>query len=150
MSPIIVALKALYVALGGALTDTYADIADGIPVSGMVLTSDLVTCLSRLTIGGGGQALYNHNVHVNFEDDNEGPSEIDFNVLTDASAALTYESLYSLLDSRGRCIGAGFTTSGKTLTNISASQNELFVVDNQGSGITVPTTAAITDKVTEI
>lgn len=54
MSPIITALKALYVSLGGSLTDHYSDIADNAPVSAMVLTPDLVKALSKLEIGGGG------------------------------------------------------------------------------------------------
>lgn len=48
------ALKALYVALGGNLTDTYEGIADGISVSDYNLSADVISAISQLEIGGGG------------------------------------------------------------------------------------------------
>lgn len=42
------ALKALYVALGGALTDTYADIAGGAPVSEYSLICDVIFAIAKV------------------------------------------------------------------------------------------------------
>ena len=41
------ALKALYVAFGGALTDTYEDIADGAAVSAYSLTPDVICAIAK-------------------------------------------------------------------------------------------------------
>lgn len=41
------ALKALYVAFGGALTDTYEDIADGAAVSDYSLTPDVICAIAK-------------------------------------------------------------------------------------------------------
>lgn len=46
------ALKALYVALGGALTDTYEDIADGAPVSEYSLICDVISAIAEVAGGG--------------------------------------------------------------------------------------------------
>ena len=43
------ALKALYVALGGALTDVYESIADGAPVSDYVTTPNVIEALAGFT-----------------------------------------------------------------------------------------------------
>ena len=43
------ALKALYVALGGALTDVYESIADGAPVSDYVTTPNVIAALAGFT-----------------------------------------------------------------------------------------------------
>lgn len=60
------ALKALYVAMGGTLTKTYADIADGIKVSDYVLISDVICAIAKIavpaelpavTIGDNGKVL---------------------------------------------------------------------------------------------
>lgn len=40
-------LKALYVACAGNLTDTYEDIANGIPVSDYVFISDCILAISK-------------------------------------------------------------------------------------------------------
>lgn len=42
------ALKVLYVKLGGSLTDTYSDIAGGIPVGGYVLISDCILACAKV------------------------------------------------------------------------------------------------------
>lgn len=44
------ALKSLYVAMGGTLTNTYADIADGIKVSNYVLISDVICAIAKIAI----------------------------------------------------------------------------------------------------
>ena len=49
------ALQALYVQLGGSLTDTYADIADGIPVGEMSLIPDMIEAVAKKATGGGGE-----------------------------------------------------------------------------------------------
>lgn len=41
------ALKSLYVALGGQLTDTYESIADGIAVSDYVLIPDVIQAIAQ-------------------------------------------------------------------------------------------------------
>ena len=41
------ALKAIYVALGGSLTDTYSDIANNIAVSNYVLSPDCLMAISK-------------------------------------------------------------------------------------------------------
>lgn len=48
------ALKALYIAFGGALTDTYEDIADGAAVSNYVVIPDMIRALSKVVAAGGG------------------------------------------------------------------------------------------------
>lgn len=40
------ALKNLYVALGGKLTDTYSDIADGVPVSDYTIKPDVINVIA--------------------------------------------------------------------------------------------------------
>ena len=42
-----IALQALYVALGGALTDTYTDIANGIPVSDYTIKPDIINAIAK-------------------------------------------------------------------------------------------------------
>lgn len=51
------ALKNLYVALGGELTDTYAEIANGIPVSDYVVTPDVINAIAQKVPSGSGSAL---------------------------------------------------------------------------------------------
>ena len=47
------ALKALYVAFGGELTDTYEDIADGAAVSDYSLTPDVICAIAKKAPGAG-------------------------------------------------------------------------------------------------
>lgn len=51
------ALKDLYVALGGKLTDTYNDIADGVAVSDYVLISDCIQAITQKVPTGGESEL---------------------------------------------------------------------------------------------
>lgn len=46
------ALRALYVAVGGALTDTHADINDGSPVSDYTLLSDVIAATAAKIAAG--------------------------------------------------------------------------------------------------
>lgn len=46
MENTIKALQNLYVALGGALTDTYENIADGAPVANLVLIPDMINAIA--------------------------------------------------------------------------------------------------------
>ena len=48
------ALKALYIAFGGALTDTYEDIADGAAVSNYVVIPDMIRALAKVAAAGVG------------------------------------------------------------------------------------------------
>lgn len=48
------ALKALYIAFGGALTDTYEDIADGAAVSNYVVIPDIIQALAKVAAAKGG------------------------------------------------------------------------------------------------
>lgn len=50
------ALQALYVELGGSLTDTYATIADGVPVSDYDTIPDMIEAVSNVAGGSGGGA----------------------------------------------------------------------------------------------
>lgn len=45
------ALKALYVALGGNLANTYSDIADGIAVADYVLLADVISAIAKIAGG---------------------------------------------------------------------------------------------------
>lgn len=47
MDTTIIALQNLYVALGGALTDTYEKIADGAPVANLVLIPDMINAIAE-------------------------------------------------------------------------------------------------------
>lgn len=51
MKTTVEALKALYVALGGQLTDTYEDIAGGVAVSEYVLIPDVIEAISQVVTG---------------------------------------------------------------------------------------------------
>lgn len=51
------ALQGLYVALGGQLTDTYEDIADGVAVSNYVVIPDMISALSKKAPSGSGSSL---------------------------------------------------------------------------------------------
>lgn len=51
------ALKTLYVKLGGSLTDTYSDIAGGVPVSEYDLIADCILACSKKASSGGGSSL---------------------------------------------------------------------------------------------
>lgn len=46
------ALQGLYVALGGELTDTYEDIANGLPVSDYKVIPDMIEAISQKASGG--------------------------------------------------------------------------------------------------
>jgi len=48
MDTTIIALQNLYVALGGALTDTYENIADGAPVANLVIIPDMINAIAEL------------------------------------------------------------------------------------------------------
>lgn len=51
MKTTVEALKALYIALGGQLTDTYEDIAGGVAVSEYVLIPDVIEAISQVVTG---------------------------------------------------------------------------------------------------
>lgn len=51
MNTTVEALKSLYGALGGQLTDTYDSIAGGIAVSDYVLIPDAIKAISQIVIG---------------------------------------------------------------------------------------------------
>lgn len=51
MNTTVEALKGLYVALGGQLTDTYATIAGGIAVSNYVLIPDCIQAITQVVTG---------------------------------------------------------------------------------------------------
>lgn len=55
MDNTITALQALYVALGGQLTDTYDAIASGAPVSDYVIIPDMINAIAA-HVGSGGAA----------------------------------------------------------------------------------------------
>lgn len=50
MDTTIKALQSLYVAIGGELTDTYAGIADGAPVSNYVTIPDIINAIAKIAI----------------------------------------------------------------------------------------------------
>lgn len=50
-------LQALYVAFGGALTDTYDNISNGEPVSNYTLSADVIAAIAQVVGGGSGGAL---------------------------------------------------------------------------------------------
>lgn len=52
MTSTIEALQALYVAMGGNLTDTYASIDDGAPVSNLVRIPDMINAIASLKASG--------------------------------------------------------------------------------------------------
>lgn len=47
-----IALQNLYVALGGSLTDTYEDIANGIPVSDYTIKPEIIEAISKKVPSG--------------------------------------------------------------------------------------------------
>ena len=47
------ALKGLYVAMGGSLTDYYSDIANGITVSNYVLIADVIQAITKVVTSTG-------------------------------------------------------------------------------------------------
>lgn len=51
------ALRALYVVLGGELTDTYEDIANGVPVSDYAVIPDVIMAISKKATSGSGSDL---------------------------------------------------------------------------------------------
>lgn len=53
MNNTITALQNLYVALGGSLTDTYENIADGIAVSNYVVIPDMINAITQKAAGAG-------------------------------------------------------------------------------------------------
>lgn len=140
MSPILTALKALYIALGGALTDHYDDIAGGIPVSQMVLTADLVACLAKLSIGielpavtaaddgdvltvvsgkwakaaaAGGKTLYSHNLRIGLDDDDLGSIIAICSIVTDSSAPMALTDLSGYMAStHAEIVVNGYCMSG--------------------------------------
>ena len=57
MDNTIQALQALYVALGGSLTDTYSGICDGAAVKNYVIIPDMINAIAALVTAGGLQAL---------------------------------------------------------------------------------------------
>lgn len=57
MNGTIEALKALYVAMGGALADTYEDIASGAPVSEYNYTPDMINAIANVATAGGTSEL---------------------------------------------------------------------------------------------
>lgn len=57
MNTTIEALQGLYVAMGGALTDTHEDIADGAPVSDYVVIPDMIAAIATVAGGGGAAGL---------------------------------------------------------------------------------------------
>ena len=57
MNTTIQALQALYVKLGGELTDTYANIADGEQVGNYTTVPDMIQACTQKTGGGGGSSL---------------------------------------------------------------------------------------------
>ena len=54
MNTTVQALQELYVKLGGSLTDTYATIANGIPVSDYVTIPDVINAIEEVASSGGG------------------------------------------------------------------------------------------------
>ena len=50
MDTTIQALQSLYVAMGGKLTDTYAGIADGAPVSDYVTIPDVINAIAKIAV----------------------------------------------------------------------------------------------------
>ena len=50
MDSTVKALQALYVAMGGNLTDTYEDIADGAAVSNYTLIPDMINAIAKIAV----------------------------------------------------------------------------------------------------
>ena len=48
-----IALQNLYLAFGGSLTDTYEDIANGIPVSDYTIKPDIINAIAQKITSGG-------------------------------------------------------------------------------------------------
>lgn len=49
----VIALLNLYLAFGGSLTDTYNDIANGIPVSDYTIKADIINAIAQKITNGG-------------------------------------------------------------------------------------------------
>ena len=60
-------LQELYVALGGELTDTYEDIADGVPVSDITTIAEMIQAVGKKARGGDEGPL---RVVIDFDDSN--------------------------------------------------------------------------------
>lgn len=108
-------LLALYVKMGGSLTDTYSDIAGGIPVGQYSLISDAVlACSKKYSSGGGGlpadfpaEGIANANKFLGF--DNSG----DYAALDAPSGAEKF--VVTITDNSG-------VTSNKTVAEILAAK----------------------------
>lgn len=57
MTSTLEALQVLYVVLGGDITDTYEDIANGAPVSDYVVIPDVINAISKHVASGGAAEL---------------------------------------------------------------------------------------------
>lgn len=57
MDTTVKALKALYVAMGGTLTDTYDDICNAAPVSDYAVIPDMINALAKVAASGSGSSL---------------------------------------------------------------------------------------------
>jgi hypothetical protein len=62
MDTTVKALQNLYVAKGGELTDTYADIAGGVAVSDYTVIPDMINALAELTTTQAAAAKENEEV----------------------------------------------------------------------------------------
>lgn len=93
------ALKALYVALGGALTDTYADIAGGVPVSEYSLICDVISAIAEVAGGGEQGGIETKIVDFRQEDD------------THLSGDITYGELYGYYQSGNAVVARLITDS---------------------------------------
>lgn len=179
MSPILTALKALYVALGGALTDHYDDIAGGIPVSQMILTADLVACLSKLSIGielpavtaaddgdvltvvggkwakaaggGGGSKLYAHNIRV--LDESEIALDMYTTIISSSSTAMTLADLIGYITTNAVKVPVSGTSdegSGYAPAWLFVSDGDLTCQTNNPTTAHSVAEATVTDTVVEL
>lgn len=121
-------LKTLYTKLGGALTDTYPDIAGGIPVGEYELISDCILACSEKSSGGGGGSV---TVDDTLKADSQNPVQ---NKVITAALAAKGDDFPVILTETGGVLSCENATITEIVTAARAIKNVFAIIDD-GTGI---------------